>query len=285
MWQFNNAMYLFQVPRTKEEWELVQRKFEVHWNFPNCVGAIDGKHVQIRCPAESGSNYYNYKGTFSIILFALVDAEYNFLYIDVGANGRANDGAVFQASTLNIALEGNSLNLPEKAVIVADDAFPLRKDILKPFSKRNLSISERVFNYRLSRARRVSENAFGILVSRFRIFERPIALLPETVDLVVKSACALHNWLRKSSGHHYLPPSSIDVEDHATCTVVPGTWRTTVNTSCIMSTSKLTSTNAYKRELKEHRESYEKYFISPQGSLPWQLKWVGAEKPSDTTSM
>ncbi|XP_039281931.1 protein ANTAGONIST OF LIKE HETEROCHROMATIN PROTEIN 1-like [Nilaparvata lugens] len=159
------------VPSTKEEWELVQRKFEVQWNFPNCIGAIDGKHVQIKCPAESGSIYYNYKGTFSIILFALVDAEYNFLYIDVGANGKSNDGAVFQASTLNIAMERNTLNLPQNAVVVADDAFPLRKDILKPFSKRNLTISESIFNYRLSRARRVSENAFGILVARFRVFD------------------------------------------------------------------------------------------------------------------
>ncbi|XP_056647448.1 uncharacterized protein LOC130452155 [Diorhabda sublineata] len=178
-----------------KEWELVKRKFEVQWNFPNCVEAIDGKHIQIKCPPKSGSNYYNYKGTFSITLFALVDAEYNFLYIDVGANGKSNDGAVFQASTLNIAMESNSLNLLQNTILVAVDAFPLRKDILKPFSKRNLSISERI--YRLSRARRVSENAFGILVAKFRVFERPIALSPETVDLVVKSSCALHNWLRK----------------------------------------------------------------------------------------
>lgn len=270
------------MPSTKEEWELVQRKFEVQWNFPNCIGAIDGKHVQIKCPAESGSNYYNYKGTFSIILFALVDAEYNFLYIDVGANGKSNDGAVFQASTLNIAMERNTLNLPQNAVIVADDAFPLRKDILKPFSKRNLTISERIFNYRLSRARRVSENAFGILVARFRVFERPIALIPETVDLVVKTCCALHNWLRKSSGKYYLHPSSVDVEDMATCTIIPGTWRTTLNTSCLLRTSKLTSTNAYKRELKSFREQYEKFFSSKEGSLPWQWKWIGADQPSNS---
>lgn len=91
-------------------------------------------------------------------------------YIDVGANGKSNDSAVFQASTLNIAMESNSMNLPQNAIIVGDDAFPLRKDILKPFSKRNLSTSERIFNYRLCRARRVSENAFGILVQRFRVF-------------------------------------------------------------------------------------------------------------------
>lgn len=271
--------YFFQIPTTLEDWETEQKRFEVLWNFPNCVAAMDGKHVQIHCPAHSGSDFYNYKGTYSIILFALVDAEYNFLYIDVGANGKSNDGAVFQSSTLNIAIENNSLNLPQNAVIVADDAFPLRKDILKPFSKRNLSISQRIFNYRLSRARRVSENAFGILLSRFRVFERPIALVPETADLIIKSTCALHNWLRKTSGQHYLPTSSVDVEDPTTCTIIPGSWRASVNTASFIRLSNLTSSNACKREVKELREMYEKFFCSKEGLLPWQWKWIGAEQP------
>lgn len=80
------------------------------------------------------------------------------------------DGAIFRDSTLNIAMENNTLNMPENSVIVGDDAFPLRTNIMKPYSKSQLNNSERIFNYRLSRARRVSENAFGILVWRFRIF-------------------------------------------------------------------------------------------------------------------
>jgi len=83
------------------------------WNFPNCCGAIDGRHCQIKRPGISCSEFYNYKGTSSIILFALVDADYQFVFIDVGSNGRVNDGAVFKNSALNSAMENNLLNWPD----------------------------------------------------------------------------------------------------------------------------------------------------------------------------
>jgi hypothetical protein len=91
---------------------------------------MDGKHVIIRCPPKSGSDYFNYKKNFSIILFAVVDSNYNFLYIDVGTSGRANDASVFSKSALNEALQQNLLNIPAEGVFLADDAFPLRTNIL-----------------------------------------------------------------------------------------------------------------------------------------------------------
>lgn len=81
------------------------KDFEDLWQFPNACGAMDGKHVNIRCPAESGSQFFNCKKTFSTILFAVVDARYNFLYIDVGTNGRANDASVFSKLAFSRALE------------------------------------------------------------------------------------------------------------------------------------------------------------------------------------
>lgn len=125
---------LFQVPTTIEEWNLIMEKYHSLWNFPNCCGAMDGKHLVIRCPQNTGSEYYNYKHTFSIILFAIVDADYNFLYVDVGTNGRVNDASVFSKSSINEALEKKILNIPTEGVFVADDAFPLRTDILKPYA-------------------------------------------------------------------------------------------------------------------------------------------------------
>lgn len=83
---------------------------------------------------------------------------------------------IFSKSSFNFTLENNALNIPSDGVFVADDAFPLRYYLLKPYSQRGpLKKEEKVFNYRLSRARRVSENDFGIMVSRFRIFEKPTA--------------------------------------------------------------------------------------------------------------
>ncbi|GFW63178.1 putative nuclease HARBI1 [Trichonephila clavipes] len=88
------------VPTTVEEWKKIEKVFLQRWNFPRCCGAIDGKHVLIKRPPGSGSVYYNYKKTYSIILFAMVDADYCFTYVDVGGNGRANDSAVFRNSSL-----------------------------------------------------------------------------------------------------------------------------------------------------------------------------------------
>ncbi|KAL7723358.1 hypothetical protein ACLKA6_001164 [Drosophila palustris] len=146
--------------------------FMEQWNFPNCVGAIDGKHVAIKAPPNSGSAFYNYKGFHSIVLLAVCDASYRFTFIDVGAYGSEGDMNAFSHCSLGKAILSDKVSFPEDSMllgvrtpyyIVADDAFPLHKRIMKPYGSKNLSTSERIFNYRLSRARRCIENAFGIL--------------------------------------------------------------------------------------------------------------------------
>ena len=82
-------------------------------------------------------------------------------------------------------MQRNQLNLPKDCYFVGDHAFPLRRYLLKPYGYNNLTIKQRIFNYRLSRARRIAENAFGILASKLRIFERPTDHKPDTVDLIV----------------------------------------------------------------------------------------------------
>lgn len=112
----------------------------------------------------------------------IADAKYKFTYIDVGANGRISDGGVFNRSSFFTSLTDNKLHLPAPEplpgrdepvpyFLVADDAFALTNNLMKPYALRNLSGLERIFNYRLSRARRNVENAFGILGSRFRVIE------------------------------------------------------------------------------------------------------------------
>lgn len=66
------------------------------WNFPNCVGAIDGKHIHIRAPDKTGTLFFNYKKTFSINLMAIASAEYKFLMVDIGQTGSASDGGVWE---------------------------------------------------------------------------------------------------------------------------------------------------------------------------------------------
>ena len=135
--------FKFQVPATREEWKRIQETFKAKWNFPNCCGAIEGRHCQIKRPDNSCSEFYNYKGTCSIIQFALVDADCWFVFIDVGSNGRVNDSAMFRNSTLNSAMESNLLNWPDNSVITGDDAFPLRNALLKPYCKVNLTLKQK----------------------------------------------------------------------------------------------------------------------------------------------
>ena len=69
----------------------ISKKFEIRWNYRHALGAIDGKHVTIRKPNNAGSYYYNYKHTYSIILWTIAGPENECLYADVGSNGRVND--------------------------------------------------------------------------------------------------------------------------------------------------------------------------------------------------
>lgn len=96
---------------TIEKWESVEKRFQEQWQFPNCIGCIDGKHVVIQAPNKGGS-VFNYKGTFSIILLGLVDSNYKFIAVNIDAYGSNSDGGVFKNSVLRKRLENNSLNIP-----------------------------------------------------------------------------------------------------------------------------------------------------------------------------
>ncbi|XP_049457690.1 uncharacterized protein LOC125904380 [Epinephelus fuscoguttatus] len=97
---------------TTEEWRSIAGRFEEWWNFPLCCGAVDGKHVVLKAPANSGSQFFNYKGTYSIVLLAVVDAEYQFRVIDVGGYGRSSDGGILANSAFGQALRSGTLHLP-----------------------------------------------------------------------------------------------------------------------------------------------------------------------------
>ena len=111
LWNVLSCEYLRR-PSTPEEWIKISEGFHQLWNFPHCLGAIDGKHVVMQTPANSGSNFYNYKGTFSIILLAVCDAQYCFTLLDIGDIGRQSDGGVLANSAFGRSLESGSLSLP-----------------------------------------------------------------------------------------------------------------------------------------------------------------------------
>lgn len=221
--------------------------------------------------------YYNYKGFHSIILLGLVDANYCFLYIDVGCNGRVNDAGVYADSSLCWGIEKNLFDFPpdetlsgmnEKLpyVILADDAFRMSSRIIKPYGERS-STENKVFNYRLSRARRVAENAFGILANKFQILQKDINLDVDKVELITKTACLLHNFIRKEDGPKYV--NQTDNENIKDITLSPGTWRKNV----FITRLEKPAGNRSRQCAIEIREKFTKYF-NTTGFVPWQWEAV-----------
>uniref|UniRef100_A0A1I8M9Y5 DDE Tnp4 domain-containing protein n=1 Tax=Musca domestica TaxID=7370 RepID=A0A1I8M9Y5_MUSDO len=268
-------------PSTETEWLAVSEKFYEKWNFPNCIGSIDGKHVVMTAPSHSGSIYINYKGTHSIVLMAIADASYKFLYIDVGSYGRISDGGVFRKTSFNKGLVNEKLNLPPPEplpgrtvsvpyVLVADDAFAMTPNILKPFSVRNMNAIQRIFNYRLSRARRVIENAFGILSARFRVLPTPIKVDPPKAIKITTACCALHNYLMCRNNSIYFNPNLVD---HYTQdgTLVLGEWRSERASDSLINLQPHRSYIA--PNCSTVRDEFSQYFVE-EGEVPFQYKHI-----------
>ena len=207
---------------------------------------------------------------------ALVSANYEFIYVDVGAEGHQSDGGICRECSLKKSLDKGKVDLPKSKllprseipceyVILGDDAFPLGDHLLKPFCRRKLSKTERIFNYRLSRARRCAENAFGILASRFRLFLTEIDAHPDKVEQFVLAAICLHNMLLKKCGRSYISPGSVDLED-VDNNFIPGDWRKQVNLDSFEADEQRNAPTPVKQQRLRVRD----YFSSPAGSVPWQ---------------
>lgn len=282
------AMHLeFIPPLTEERFLNISKDFWKMWNYPNCLGAIDGKHIQIVAPPNSGSLYFNYKKHFSTILMAVVDARYLFTFVDIGALGKCSDSTVFSESSFGKMIDNNSLPIPDDAyfpgtsmkspfVFLADEGFPLSKRIMRPYPVKQMDRDKRIFNYRLSRGRRVVENVFGILSARWRILRRPIEAYT-AVDDIIKATVVLHNYLKSTDfkeelSKRYVPPAFVD-RDANDGSLVPGDWRAEVE-SASFGAFKLQFSNNYPQSVSQIRENYKEYFITGAGRVPWQERVV-----------
>nr|XP_054934290.1 uncharacterized protein LOC129380069 isoform X2 [Dermacentor andersoni] len=299
-------------PSTPDEWLKVARDFEDKWNMPHCLGAIDGKHVNVECPANSGSRDRNYKNSFSKSMLALSDANYSFLYVEIGHHGSESDGGIFSRSNLQTKIIDGTLGVPACASLgkigdipyffVGDEAFPLKTYMMRPYSKKSLhplllgnssmataqpcsadsSAStqfeelqqKRIFNYRLSRARRVVENAFGILAQRWRILRRPFKAKEDNIRRIVSACVVLHNFLLKESPDSkamYCPPGTTDTEDWQG-NLTDGNWRADSADSGALVTLHGTGCHST-RVAYAIRDKLSRYFIT-YGRVPWQESHV-----------
>ncbi|KAK5647968.1 hypothetical protein RI129_002860 [Pyrocoelia pectoralis] len=224
IWTFLQPLYM-PVP-TENDWKRIGDRYNLLWNFAHCVGSVDGKHFRVHKFANTGSRNINYNGYFSVQLMACADADGYFTTIDVGDLGRNSDGGVFRTSRLGRWLDrgGLRLPLPEQLpenengpnipyFLCGDEAFPLSKYFMRPYPKRVLTNKKRIFNYRLSRARKSIECTFGMLVSKFTVFESPMVCSKNTAISIIKTACILHNYIRKTEGYIQKPSDFTEYQD------------------------------------------------------------------------
>ncbi len=184
----------------KETWTRIASEYEKRWNFPNCCGALDGKHCNIAAPHKSGSSWFCYKKHFSMVLMAMPDAFCRFTWVNIGARGAGSDSLIFQNTPLGKKIINDDCDLPEDEcpkgqetsdrfdtqlpyVFVGDEAFSLRRNLMHPYpggQNEILPNKQWRFNYRLSRARRTVEGAYGILAARFRFLKWVVEIQPKS---------------------------------------------------------------------------------------------------------
>lgn len=175
------------------------------WQFPCCWSAVDGCHLPIKCPPggmEASKEYHNYKNFYSIVFMGMVDAKYRFVWASCGFPGNSHDAIIFQSTDLWRQIhEGDYIpdvgkqvvNCTIPPLVLGDSAFPLETWLMKPYTSAVLTPQQHYFNYRLSRARMVTECAYGQLKGRWRVLLRKCESSRDEVRSASLACIVLHN--------------------------------------------------------------------------------------------
>ena len=193
------------MPKTDEDFIEKMSDTKELWQFPYSWASIDGCHIPIKCPPggqEANKEYHNFKNFYSVVLMAMVDAKYRFVWGSCGFPGNSHDSVILQSTKFwsnvkdgnflpKFSQEENGLLIPP--LVIGDSAFPFENWLMKPFTNAVLTPPQRYFNYRLSRARMVIEGAFGQLKGRWRFLLRKSESDHQRMKVATLSCMVLHN--------------------------------------------------------------------------------------------
>jgi len=206
---------------------------------------------------------------------ASCDADGIFTTIDVGQAGRNADAGVFRACRLGRWLDINGLDIPTGIKLphdegdiqmfpyyfVADEAFPLKSYLMRPYPRRVLNNKKRIFNYRLSRGRKTIECAFGMMASKFKVLSTPILCVnEETINSITRCVCVLHNFIRIREGRAYQPQYYNNKE-------------TEINMNIGIELENENNNLPTRNSASGLRDYLSNYFVQPQSALPWQWNY------------
>ncbi|XP_071978391.1 uncharacterized protein [Engystomops pustulosus] len=246
---------------TAQQWMEIADGFYSAAEFPNCVGALDGKHIRVKKPPHSGPNQQKFRQWSSLVLLGIADHNHRFVTIDIGSYGCASDAFNFRAFRTGQRIITEQLDIPGPRklpgssgppapfVIVADKNFSLSTNVMRPFPRRGLDERKRIFNGRLAKTHQFVQSAFEMLVNKWRIFMSPIQMDPANVNTVLKACVILHNYSR-------IYDSDLDLEAAGGNAASPALDQAP---PARPGTSGL-----------RIRDMYTEYFLTPEGAVPWQ---------------
>lgn len=203
LWEGLSPIYMSKP--TTDTFKRISEDFYSKYRFPNCLGCIDERYFRISNVKKTGSLIAKGRKTF-LVLQAIVDADYNFVAVEVNSKNETN---TFRHSNISKLLDANDFNVPPNQklpntnvkvpfVLIGGNTC-LKTYLIRPYTVK-LDRERKIFNERLEKARVPIHGAFNVLTNKWKCLQKNLEVSLDNAELMFKVACMLHNVIRKIDG-------------------------------------------------------------------------------------